>query len=157
MRRPLRWPVLLLLPVLSGCAVVADVAGLAAGGAAGGLTANPVIGYAVGISVRAGVDELQKYVTRKRHQGEQDAIAAAAGTTPLGQSTAWEIRHTIPVGNTRGTLTPVRDIVTPLATCREVIFHVDDDGLFTTSVCHQADGWKWAAAEPSVDRWGFLQ
>lgn len=101
--------------------------------------------------------EVSLYVTRVRHRGEQDAIAEAAGTTPLDQSRAWEIRHTIPVGNTHGTLIPVREIDTPLATCREIVFRVDDGGLFTTSVCKQQGGWKWAAAEPAVERWGYLQ
>jgi hypothetical protein len=151
-----RWP-LALLVLLGGCSTVGTLAGLAAGGAAGGATANPVVAYAVGIGVKAGVDELLLYVSRVRHRGEQDAIAEAAGTTPLDQPRAWQIRHTIPIGNTSGTLTPVREIATPLATCREIIFHVDDGGLFTTTVCRQQDGWKWAAAEPSVDRWGYLQ
>ena len=148
---------IVLLALLCGCSAVSDVAGLAAGGTAGGLTANPVVGYAVGIGVSAGVDELQRYVSRRRQQGEQDAIADAAGSAPPGQPRAWEIRHTIPIGNERGTLTAVREIDTPLATCREVIFTVDHGGVFTTSICQQQGGWKWASAEPAVARWGFLQ
>lgn len=153
----MRWAALALMPLLGGCAVVSDVAGLVAGGAAGSATANPVVGYAVGIGVRAGVDEVRRYVVRVRHRGEQDAIAAVAGAAPLNEARAWEIRHTIPIGNQRGTLTVVRDIATPLAVCRQVLFTVEDDGLFTTPVCQGPRGWKWAAAEPAVDRWGFLQ
>lgn len=148
---------LAVLPLLGGCAVVADVAGLVAGGAAGSATANPVVGYAVGISVRAGVDELRRYVVRRRQQGEQDAIAEVAGAAPLGEARFWEIRHTIPIGNERGTLTVIRQIATPIAECREVVFVVDSGGIFTTPVCRQERGWKWAAAEPAVDRWGLLQ
>ena len=151
------WPALALVPWLGGCTVVSDIAGLVAGGAAGSATANPAIGYAVGVSVRAGVDELRRYVVRTRQRGEQDAIAEAAGATPLGGQRAWEIRHTIPIGNDRGTLTVVREIATPLAQCREVLFATEDGGVFTTPICLQDRGWKWAAAEPSVDRWGFLQ
>lgn len=147
----------LTLSLLSGCAAVSDIAGLAAGGAAGSVTGNPVIGYAVGIGVRTGVDEVRRYVVRRRKQGEQDAIAAIAGAAPLGQSQPWEIRHTIPIGNVRGYLTVVREIPTRLAVCREVLFSVDDDGFFTTPICAQQGGWKWAAAEPAVERWGFLQ
>ena len=148
---------MLLVPLLAGCAAISDVAGLAAGGAAGSATANPVVGYAVGITVRAGVDELRKYAARERHAGEQDAIAEAAGDTPIDQVRRWEIRHTIPVGNVRGFLVPVRDIRTPLAHCREVLFSADDDGVFTAALCRQADGWAWASAEPATERWGFLQ
>ena len=148
------------MALLSGCAVVSDVAGLAAGGGAGAATGNPAVGYAVGIGVRAGVDEVRRYVVRRRQQGEQDAIADAAGNAPVGETTPWQIRHTIPVGNARGELAVVREYATPLATCREVVFTVEDRGrpaLFTTSLCRQAARWKWAAAEPAVDRWGFLQ
>lgn len=148
------------LPALGGCAVVSDAAGLAAGGTAGAATGNPAVGYAVGISVRAGVDQLRKYVLRTRQRGEQDAIADAAGGVPIGEPRPWTIRHTIPVGNAEGELMVVREFTTPLATCREVVFTVaDDDGpsLFTTSLCRRAARWKWAAAEPAVPRWGFLQ
>ena len=147
------------LPLLAGCAVVSDIAGLAAGGGAGAATANPAIGFAVGVGVRAGVDELGKYITRRRHGGEQDAIADAAGTAPLGVTRPWEIRHTLPLGNTRGDLVAVRDISTPLATCREVLFTLSDGGPapFATSICQHGDHWRWATAEPAVGRWGFLQ
>lgn len=150
----------LVLPLLGGCAAVPDVAGLAAGGGAGAATGNPAVGFAIGLGVRAGVDELRKYVVRRRQTGEQDAIADAAGDAPVGEQRAWQIRHTIPVGNARGELAVVREYTTPLATCREVVFTVEEDGrpsLFTTSLCRQATRWKWAAAEPAVGRWGFLQ
>ncbi len=148
------------LPLLGGCASVSDVAGLAAGGGAGAATGNPAVGFAIGLGVRAGVEELRRYVVRSRQQGEQDAIAEAAGDAPVGGSHAWEIRHTIPIGNARGELAVVREYATPLATCREVVFSVEDGGhasLFTTSLCRQATRWRWAAAEPAVGRWGFLQ
>ncbi len=150
----------LALPLLGGCAAVSDVAGLAAGGTAGAATGNPAVGFAVGIGVRAGVDELRQYVVRRRQQGEQDAIAEAAGDAPVGEPRAWQIRHTVPIGNARGELAVVREYATPLATCREVVFSVEDSGhpsLFTTSLCRQATRWKWATAEPAVGRWGFLQ
>jgi len=153
-------PLLVVLPLLVGCAAVSDVAGLAAGGGAGAVTGSPAVGFAVGIGVRAGVDELRRYVIRRRQQGEQDEIAEAAGDVPVGEQRAWQIRHTIPVGNARGELAVVREYATPLATCREVVFSVEDDGhasVFTTSLCRQAARWKWATAEPAVGRWGFLQ
>ena len=160
MGRPAVKHLLLLAPLLGsllgGCTIVSDVAGFAAGGAAGTATGNPVIGYAVGIGVRAGVDELRRYVVRRRQQGEQDAIADAAGAAPLGQSRPWEIRHTIPLGNEKGTLTPVRDIPNALAPCREILFSTED-GFFTAALCRGDGGWKWATAEPAVERWGYLQ
>jgi len=152
--------VLALLAFLPGCRAVSDVAGVIAAAGTGSATANPAVGIAVGIAVRAGVDELRKYVVIKRQEGEQDAIADAAGSAPLGQPRAWEIRHTIPIGNERGQLEAVREWATPLTTCREIVFSVVDDEdreLFTTTLCRGAAGWKWAAAEPAVERWGFLQ
>jgi surface antigen len=149
---------LALIALLPGCRAVSDVAGVVAAAGTGSATANPAVGIAVGIAVRAGVDELRKYVVRERQEGEQDAIAAAAGSAPLGEPRPWEIRHTIPIGNERGELQAVREIATPLATCREIVFSVVDDGereLFTTTLCRKGDGWKWAAAEPAVERWGF--
>jgi len=154
------WAASLALLLLTGCTFGADVAGLAAGGGAGAATANPAIGFAVGVGVRAGVDELGNYLTRRRHGGEQDAIADAAGTAPLNELRPWRIRHTIPIGNTHGTLAAVREVSTPLATCREVLFTVEDDGAvtpFTTSICRDGNRWRWAAAEPAVPRWGLLQ
>ncbi len=155
----MRLAVLALLPLLGGCAVVSDVAGVAAAAGAGSATGNPAVGIAVGIGVRAGVDELRKYVVRRRQAGEQDAIAAVAGAAPLNEPRLWEIRHSIPIGNQRGELAVVREFATPLATCREVVFSVVDDTreLFTTTLCRQADRWAWSAAEPAVERWGFLQ
>ena len=147
----------LLFPLLGACSTVGNLVSVGVGAAAGSATANPAVGVAVGLAVQSGLDEVVRYVSRRRQQGEQDAIAEAAGTAPLGTPRPWEIRHTIPIGNARGTLTPVREIATPLATCREILFAVDGGGVFTTTLCRGEEGWKWAAAEPAVDRWGTLQ
>lgn len=150
----------LALAALTSCRTISDVAGVVAAAGSGSASGNPAVGIAVGIAVRAGVDEVVKYVVRRRQTGEQDAIAEAAGAAPLGTARAWEIRHTIPIGNQHGDLEPVREFRTPLTTCREVVFSVvDGDGrdLFTTTLCRKGDAWRWAAAEPAVDRWGFLQ
>lgn len=144
---------------LGGCSVVSDVAALAAGGAAGGATGNPAVGFAVGVGVRAGVEEVQRYVTRVRWRGEQDAIADIAGAAPVGKVQSWEIQHTIPLGNRRGDLAVLREFTTPLTACREVAFSVVErrPEVFTTMLCRNGDRWRWAVAEPAVDRWGFLQ
>ena len=70
------WPVLLLLPVpqrpvrRSG-----GIAGAVAGAATGAASMNPVVGYAVAVSVRAGTDSAMNYVMRERQDAEQTAIA----------------------------------------------------------------------------------
>lgn len=151
---------LLLLAALPGCRAVGDVSGVIAAAATGSATANPGAGIAVGILVRAGANALVKYIVRKRHTGEQDAIAEAAGVAPIGQARPWEIRHTIPIGNTHGELEAVREFRTPLTTCREIVFSVvdgDEREPFTTTLCRSGTGWKWALADPAVTRWGFLQ
>jgi hypothetical protein len=55
-------------------------------------------------------------------------------------------------------------IATPLATCKEVVFSVEEDGRatlkrawYTTHACRSGERWKWALAEPAVERWGVLQ
>ena len=105
-----------------------------------------------------------RYVTRSWHAGEQDAIARAAADVPAGGATVWKIEHFVPTGNEHGQLHVVRVTDSPLASCKQIVFSVDEgegDKLkrnwYTTDICKQADTWKWAAAEPAVERWGFLQ
>ena len=150
----------LALAVLSSCRAIGDVSGVVAAAGVGSASANPAVGIAVGIAVRSGVNALVKYLVRKRHTGEQDAIAEAAGAATLGSSRAWEIRHVIPVGNTNGELVPVREMITKLATCREIVFTIVDGNereVYTTTLCREGATWRWAGAEPAVARWGFLQ
>ena len=124
----------LLLPaLLQGCgAAVTNAAANSAGpisGAAvglglGGVTANPFIGYAAGIGTQAAVTALQKYLSRKLHQGEQDNIAAAVGLMQLGQTAPWKISYEIPIGSEHGDVTVTRLIANPLTTCKEAAFTV---------------------------------
>jgi hypothetical protein len=144
--------------LLGGCSLVPAAAGVAAGGATAAVTANPVVGYAVGLGVRAGADEVLKYYVRVRKNSEQDAIADVAGQSPVGETRRWEIRHTIPIGNAKGSLSVMGEIPNPLAQCREVMFVTDGvEAPFITQICRDSDRWHWAAAEPAVDRWGNLQ
>ena len=148
------------LLALQACNALPDIGGVVAGAGTGSLSANPAVGIAVGIAVRSGLRAVADYVDRKRATGEQDAIADAAGAAPIGQGRPWEIRHTIPIGNEHGDLEAVREFATPLATCREIVFTVADDAgpdILTTTLCRHPNGWRWAAAEPAVARWGFLQ
>lgn len=156
----MRWLALLLLPVLGGCTSFSEIAGLVAGGGTGAATANPALGFAVGVGVQAGVDELSKWYQRSRSHGEQDAIAEAAGIAPLDTPESWAIHHTIPIGDEHGQFLVAREFATPLTTCREVVFLVESGKQqrpFTTTVCRDTEGWRWATAEPAIARWGFLQ
>ena len=165
----------LLVPaVLQGCSAAVTnaavgsagpISGAAVGLGLGGVTANPLIGYAAGVGTQAAVTALQKYLSRKLHEGEQDNIAAAVGRMQPGQSAPWKISYEIPIGSEHGDLIVTRLIANPLTTCKEAAFtvvagHKPDAprGIYITTACLQSDGqWKWAEAEPAVTRWGFLQ
>jgi hypothetical protein len=157
------WPLLAVL-LLAGCNTTAQVAAVVAGGAAGGVTGSPAVGFLIGVAVDAGANYVVRYYGRSRQGAEQDAIAEVAGELPVGTEAAWKIEHDIPLGDEHGGLRVVRAIDTPLAACREVAFSVDEGrgeklkrAWFTADICKQAAGWKWASAEPAVERWGFLQ
>ncbi len=150
--------------LLAGCSSTPQIAAAVTGGAVGAATANPAVGFAVAVAVDAGANYAVRYYGRSRQGAEQDAIAQIAGALPIGTEAAWKIEHTIPIGNEHGQLRIVRTIDSPLADCREVAFSVDEGkgkdlkrAWFTTDICKQTEGWKWAAAEPAVERWGFLQ
>lgn len=152
---------------LGGCSTVGGLAGTVAGIASGSFTSNPAIGVAVSVSVKAGTDAYVKNVLRSLQQDEQDEIAALAGTMAPGEIKQWQVRHFIPYGNNQGEMQVTRVIDTPLASCREVMFSVVDRKAappaddsprpwFAASVCRQDRRWKWALAEPAVERWGSL-
>lgn len=152
------------LILMAGCKAAPQIAAVVVGGTAGAATGNPAVGFAVGVATDAGANYAFRFVAKNRQGAEQDAIAQVAGELPVGAEADWKIEHTIPVGDEHGQLRVVRTIDSPLAACREVAFSVnegDGDKLkrawFTTTVCKQAERWKWAAAEPAVERWGFLQ
>jgi hypothetical protein len=102
-----------------------------------------------------------KRVTRSWHQGEQDAIADAAGGLAAGVTSPWRVVHSLPLGNEHGQLEVVRAIPNPLAACKQVLFSVEEGkappAWYSVDICQQQDRWKWASAEPAVERWGFLQ
>ncbi|HEY0181680.1 MAG TPA: hypothetical protein VGC09_02635 [Rhodopila sp.] len=122
------------------------------------------MGFAVGVATDAGANYAFRYYSRTRQGAEQDAIAEVAGDLPLGTKAAWKIEHTIPIGDEHGQLRVIRAIDSPLTACKEVAFSVDEGSgdkikraWFTADICKQAEKWKWASAEPAVERWGFLQ
>jgi hypothetical protein len=150
--------------LLTACGSSGQIAGLIAGGVTGGATGNPAIGFAVGVVTDAGATWAVRYYGRERQGAEQDAIAQVAGALPVGTGADWKIEHTIPIGNEHGRLRITGTIDSPLATCKEVVFSVDDGDQpsakrdwYITDICKTAGEWKWAAAEPAVQRWGLLQ
>ncbi|WP_211465293.1 hypothetical protein [Collimonas silvisoli] len=149
---------------LSGCNSIGGFAGAAAGVASGAVTSNPAVGYAIGIGVQAATDATTKYIFRNWQKAEQDEIAAIVGQLDVGQSRRWAIVHQIGYGNEHGEVRVTRLIDTPLALCKEVILSVDtgegaqsNRAWYTASACRSDDVWKWAVAEPAVERWGSLQ
>lgn len=149
---------------LAGCKFAGDIVAAGAGGASAAATANPAVGLAVGLAVQAAADAGIKYVTRKRQQAEQDAIAEQVGSMAVGDTGTWRIRHIVPVGDEHGTVRVSREIPNALASCKEAVFSVisgnrpdSPRAWYVTTVCRQEKQWKWAAAEPAVARWGFLQ
>ena len=167
-----RWRVLGILLALGACSEnnpavtsAGPVSGAAVGIGLGGITANPLIGYAAGIGTQAAVTALQKYLSRKLHQGEQDNIAKIVSRLPVGESAPWRIHYEIPIGNEHGDVTVTREISSPLTACKQVAFTIITSykpgairPVYVTSACEESDGtWKWAEAEPAVARWGFLQ
>ncbi|MGX9965055.1 hypothetical protein ACVFYP_17125 [Roseomonas sp. F4] len=149
---------LLLALALPGCGQVPEITGAVAGGGAALASSNPALGYALGISVRAGVTAGMQTVMRWRSTEEQDALAAAIGGLDPDSTGRWAVRHRIPIGNREGELRLVRVIDSALAECREALFSVQGESQwFLTTACRQAEGWKWASAEPATGRWGSLQ
>jgi hypothetical protein len=149
---------------LAGCGQVADISGAVAGGGAALASSNPAVGYAVGISVRAAVTAGVDEVMKRRQRAEQDALAAVIGGMQPGETRSWQIRHAIPLGNQQGEVRLVRVVDNALAQCREAVFSVAEGAAaaaprqwFLTTACRQAEGWKWAAAEPATERWDALQ
>ncbi|MGK9170600.1 hypothetical protein KXR53_30155 [Inquilinus limosus] len=151
---------------LAGCGMVADVSGIATGGTVGAITANPVVGYSVGMGTRAAVAAGVKSVMRGLHRDEQDVIAGVAGRMRPGETQLWRVEHDLPFGyaDENGAVQVTRLIETPLVTCKEILVTVEEGegtkatrGITVGTICRQGETWKWSSAEPAVERWGFLQ
>jgi hypothetical protein len=148
----------------SGCSSIGAASGAAAAAATGIVTANPAVGVGVGIAVQAATDEAVNRFMKSMHADQQEMIAETAGRLPVGGMDIWRIKHQLPVENGHGQVRVTRAFASALALCKEFVFSVQDgdDGnapeqWFTASACRDADGWKWASAEPAVERWGTLQ
>ncbi len=146
--------------LLAGCKSIPPIAGIVSGAAAGGGTASPAVGFAVGVGVATATGAAEQWYARSRQHAEQDAIAQLAGNLPVGGRAPWRIRHIVPIGNEHGEISVLGEIVNPLAPCRAIAFSVADDPAphwFLADICRRARGWQWASAEPAVPRWGYLQ
>jgi hypothetical protein len=149
---------------LAGCTLTGNLVAAAAGGATGAATANPAVGIAVGVAVNSAIDATFAYAGRKLQQSEQDALASEVGTMQVGERRPWRIDHFIPIGNEHGEVVITRDIVTPLTTCKELVFSVQSGSgtdtksdWYDTQACQDGAQWKWALAEPAAGRWEVLQ
>jgi hypothetical protein len=148
----------------SGCSSVGAASGAAAGVASGLVTANPAVGIGVGIAVQAVTDEAVKRYRRSMHADQQNEIAALAGGMPVGDTKPWSVKHKLPIENGHGEVQVTRAFTSALAICKEFVFSVADgdkpdahEDWYTASACLQDNGWRWASAEPAVERWGNLQ
>lgn len=120
---------------LSGCVglgeVAPEAAGLGAGAGAGVLTANPIVGVAVGLGVRLATAEGIGYVKNEQRRQVQRAIAAAAGDADDSVAVRWSthpdaLYRTI-FGRVSGHVQVVRDFGGRIH-CREILYTVEDDG-----------------------------
>lgn len=159
-----RATLVLMAACLAGCSTIGGLTGAVAGIATGAATGNPAAAIGVGIAVKTATDAVGKAAGRRLQQTEQDEIAATVGDMSLGEARPWQTRHPLALGSRRGEVRVTRVLATPLALCKEIVFSVArGDGpdaagpWFTASVCQQASRWKWAGAEPAVERWGSLQ
>ncbi|WP_240161070.1 hypothetical protein [Burkholderia sp. Ax-1719] len=148
----------------SGCSSIGAASGAAAAAATGIATANPAIGVGVGIAVQAATDEAVARFMKNMHADQQELIAETAGRLPVGGSDTWRIKHTLPVENGHGEVRVTRAFASALALCKDFAFSVQDgdkpdspEQWYTASACQDNSGWKWATAEPAVERWGTLQ
>jgi len=154
--------------LMSGCSSVGAASGATAAIATGLVTANPAVGIGVGIAVQAATDQAVNRYMRNMHADQQNLIASLAGSMPVGETRPWSVKHRMPVENGHGQVRVTRAFASALTICKDFVFSVQDgdkpdapEQWFTASACKQDNekdsGWKWASAEPAVERWGNLQ
>ena len=148
---------------LGGCTgfseIAGDVGAVGVGAVVGGLTGNPLIGFAAGAGAQLALSEGVDYYQREAVDLVHEAIAETAGEAPAGERRAWTVDSTLPLVEAGGEVQVLRDFGGDIP-CRELVFTDDDidDTFFIAVVCQGEDGrWRWAVAEPSTDRWSGLQ
>ena len=143
----------------------ADVAGVAAAGAAGSVTRSAAGAAAVGLVVQSLAEEGLKHVERRVHRTEQELIAQAAGPLPDGAVAAWSVDHSLPIeADEAGQVVVARSFGVADFRCKDIVFSVDTKdrsgphrAFYTATICRDGQAWHWASAEPATERWGALQ
>ncbi|MBL8659350.1 MAG: hypothetical protein JNM75_06300 [Rhodospirillales bacterium] len=151
---------LVCLSTTAGCAggdgAGSEIAGFAAGSAAGLLTANPFIAVATGMATRFGASEAGAYLDRRRQAEIHKAIATSAGAADEDQIVDWSVEIDFPPGHAHGQVQTTRSLNGQIA-CREVLYSVKSSGeasFFVGVICRHSDGeWRWAVSEPTAQRW----
>lgn len=147
---------------LAGCSSLADISaelgGFGVGAAVGAVTANPFIAVGVGLATQLALEEGIDYYQREEVEVVHIAIAEAAGSAEEGVATPWAAESDLPIVSAAGQVQVLRDFGGDIA-CKEIVFTDDDmaGSYFVAVICRGTDGWRWAVAEPAIDRWGNLQ
>lgn len=170
MRHPAQLLLPLLLLALPGCQAVwteatSTLAGITGAGIADGVGANAATTTGIGLGVQAVGRAGLAYAQRLTHRAEQDRIANAAGSLPVGGVARWKTNHAIPVeANEQGQVTVSRVISEGELDCKEIVFSVETGReprlrreFYMAAVCRDGQRWRWASAEPATERWGSLQ
>ncbi len=155
---------------LSGCGSVlsagaSDLAGVAGAGVAGAVTTNAATAAAIGLGTQSLAREGVRYLQRRVHRAEQEAIAAAAGPLEPGAVTRWSVEHSLPLEDyAQGQVVVSRGFGAGSFRCKELVFSVEttrrrelQQAFYVATVCRDGGPWRWASAEPAVARWGGLQ
>lgn len=162
-------PVLGLL-ALSGCGSLLSesatlLAGVTGAGVAGSVTKDAAVAAGIGLGTQSLAREGVRYLERRVHRTEQDAIADAAGPLQPGAVGRWAVEHSLPLEPDQGGQVVVsRAFGAGSFQCKEIVFSVErgrgDDlrsSFYVATVCQDGGAWRWASAEPAVARWGGLQ
>lgn len=145
----------------TGAGINSAISSAGTAGIASGITSatgSALVGTAAGIGAGIGLDIGIKYAERRIQRNAQDAVAIAAGPLVVGQSARWNVNAWLPLSERHGMVEIARSFGKAIP-CKDVVFTVDDDDdLYVTTICADKKGnWRWALAEPTVDRWGLLQ
>ena len=138
--------------VLTGCASAGgatdELAGFAAGSAAGALTGNPFIAVGIGMATRFASGEARAYIDRRNQKLIRAAIAEAAGAAGEGEI--------VPLACRNSTSPPATLTAKPkpcaLSTARSnaarfsTALRTRTPRISLRVICRHPDGWRWAIA-----------